>query len=113
MLPLLFGDRSLSSLSLRGDLSRSLLLLGLRSHFFSSLLFSFYAEELPHLDIRASSSLMYFSALASTSAMLARGFFEMENIRSLDCMPSPAIKAVMANFSEMSTFNDSELNLWT
>ena len=38
----------------------------------------------------------------------------MENIRSLDCMPSQAIKAVMANFSsEMSTLNDSELNLWT
>ena len=39
---------------------------------------------------------------------------EMENIRSLDCMPSPAIKVMMANFSSgMSTFNDSELNLWT
>ena len=38
----------------------------------------------------------------------------MENIRSLDCMPSPAIKAVMENFSYgISTFNDSELNLWT
>ena len=36
----------------------------------------------------------------------------MENIRSLDCMPSPAIKVVMENFSsKMSTFNDSELNL--
>ena len=35
----------------------------------------------------------------------------MENIRSFDCMPSPAIKAVMANFSSvMSTLNDSELN---
>ena len=46
--------------------------------------------------------------------MLAWGFFEMENIRSLDCMPSLAIKAVMGNFSYgMSTFNDSELNLWT
>ena len=46
--------------------------------------------------------------------MLARGFFEMENIRSLDCMPSPAIKAVLTNFSSrMSTLNDSELNLWT
>ena len=55
---------------------------------------------------------MYFSALASTSAMLACGFFEIENIRSLDCMPSPTIKAVMENLSyEMSTFNDSELNL--
>ena len=44
--------------------------------------------------------------------MLACGFFEMENIRSLDCMPSPAIKEVMANFSfGMSTFNDSEMNL--
>ena len=38
----------------------------------------------------------------------------MENIRSLDCMPSPTIKAVMVNFSsEMSNLNDSELNLWT
>ena len=46
--------------------------------------------------------------------MLAYGFFEMENIRSLDCMPSPTIKVVMENFSSgMSTFNDSELNLWT
>ena len=71
MLPLLFGDRSLSSLFLCGDLSRSLRLLRLRSRFFSSLLFSFRAEELPYLDIRASSSLMYFSALASTFAMLA------------------------------------------
>ena len=35
----------------------------------------------------------------------------MENIRSLDCMPSSAIEAVMANFSSgMSTLNDSELN---
>ena len=40
--------------------------------------------------------------------------FEMENIRSLDCMPNPAMKAVMANFSsKMSTLNDSKLNLWT
>ena len=88
--------------------------MGLQSRFFSSLLFSFCAEELPRLDIRASSPLMYFSTLAITSAMFALGFFEMENIRSLDCMPSPAIKAMMANFSsEMSTLNDSELNLWT
>ena len=42
--------------------------------------------------------------------MLSRGFFEMENIRSLSCMPSPAIKAVMENFSSgMSTFNDSRI----
>ena len=110
-LPLLFGDRSLSSLSLRGDLSWSLRLLGLQSGFFSSLIFSFCAEVLPCLDIRASSLLMYFSALASTSAMLAWGFFKMENIRYFDCMPSPTIKAVMANFSSgMSTLNDSELN---
>ena len=41
--------------------------------------------------------------------MLARGFFEMGNIRSLDCMPSPMIKAVMENFSYgMCTFNDFE-----
>ena len=46
--------------------------------------------------------------------MLAWGFFEMENIRYLDCMPSPTIKEVMVNFSSgMSTLNDSELNLWT
>ena len=46
--------------------------------------------------------------------MLALGFFEMDNIRSLDYMPSLAIKAVMTSFSfRMSTFNDSELNLWT
>ena len=44
--------------------------------------------------------------------MLAKGFFKIENIRSLDCMPSPAIKAVMSNFlSKMSTLNDSELHL--
>ena len=102
----------MSSLFLHGDLSLSLCLLGLRSCFFSSLLFSFCAKELPHLDIRASSPLMCFSTLASTSAMLALGFFEMENIRSLDCMPSSAIKALITNFSSgMSTFNDSELNL--
>ena len=35
----------------------------------------------------------------------------MENIKSFDCTPSPAMKAVMANFSYgMSTFNDSVLN---
>ena len=39
--------------------------------FFSSFLFSFCAEELPCLGIRASLPLMYFSNLASTSAMLA------------------------------------------
>ena len=34
----------------------------------------------------------------------------MENIRSLDCLPSLAIKAMMANFSSgMSTLCDSEL----
>ena len=44
--------------------------------------------------------------------MLAGGFFEIENIRSLDCMSSLAIKVVMANFSSgMSTLSDSELNL--
>ena len=110
MFPLLFGDRLLSTQSLH--LSRSLLLRGLRSLFFSSQLFSFRVEELPCLDKRASSPLTYFSALESTSAMLSYGFFEIENIKSLDCMPSPAIKAVMANFSSrMSTLNDFELNL--
>ena len=67
----LFGDRSLSSLPLHGDLSLALHLLRLWSRIFSSLIFSFSVEELPHLDIRVSSPLMYFSALASTSAMLA------------------------------------------
>ena len=72
----------------------------------------FHVEELPRLDKRASSPLMYFFALASTSAMLACGFFEIENIRSLGCTPSLAIKEMMANFSfGMSTLNDSELNL--
>ena len=38
----------------------------------------------------------------------------MENIMSLDCMPSSAIKAVMANFSSgMCNLSDFELNLWT
>ena len=114
MLPRLFGDRSLFSLSLRGDLSLSPRLLGFRSRFFSPLLFSFCTEEFSRLDRRASSPLMYFSALESTSAMLTRGFFEMENIRSFDYTPNSAMKAVMANFSSgMSTFNDSVLNLWT
>ena len=36
----------------------------------------------------------------------------MESIRSLECMPSLTIKAVMVEFSSgMSTLNDSELNL--
>ena len=70
-LPHLFGERSLFSLSLRGDLSLSPGLLVLRSRFFSLLLFSFCVEEFSHLDRRASSPLMYFSALASTSVMLA------------------------------------------
>ena len=70
-LPHLFGDRSLFSLSLRGDLSLSPHLLGLRSRFFSPLLFSFYAEDFSRLNRRASSPLMYFSTLASTSTMLA------------------------------------------
>ena len=46
--------------------------------------------------------------------MVACGFFEMEKIRSFDCTPSSAMKAVMANFSSgTSTFKDSMLNLWT
>ena len=46
--------------------------------------------------------------------MFAGGFFEMENIRSFNCMPSPAMKAVMENFSYgMSTFNDFVLSLLT
>ena len=38
----------------------------------------------------------------------------MENIKSFDYTPSPAMNAVMTNFSSgTSTFNDSALNLWT
>ena len=68
MLPRLLGD---CSLSLIGDLSQSPCLQGLRSRFLSVLFFSLWVEELPLLDIRASLPLMYFFALASTSAMLA------------------------------------------
>ena len=67
-LPRLFEDRSPS---LFGDLSMSFCLLGLRPCRLSVPLFSLWVEELPFLDMRASSPLMYFSALASTSAMLA------------------------------------------
>ena len=71
-------------------------------------------EELWRFDIKASSALIYFSALASTSVMVTCGFFKMENIRSFDCTPSPAMKVVMANFSSgTSTFKDFVLNLWT
>ena len=68
MFPRLFEDRSLSLL---GDLPRSPCLIGLCSHFLSVMLLSFWVEELPFLDKRASLPLMYFSTLASTSAMLA------------------------------------------
>ena len=68
MLPRLFGNRSLAFF---GDFSRSLCRLGFRPHCLSVLLFSFWVGELPFLDMSASSSLMYFSSLASTSAMLA------------------------------------------
>ena len=55
---------------------------------------------------------MYFSALESTLAMLACGFFEMENIMSFDRMPNSTMKAEVANFSYgMSTLNDFALNL--
>ena len=65
------------------------------------------------MDMRASSPLIYFSTLANTSAMLACAFFEMENIKSFDYTPNPAMKAVMENFSSgISTFSDSALNLW-
>ena len=46
-------------------------LLGLRSCCLSVLLFSLWVEELSLLDVRASSPLMYFSALANTSAMFS------------------------------------------
>ena len=78
MLPRLFGDRCLSLL---GDLSLFLCLLGLRSHCLSILLFSLWVEELPLLDVTT------------------LGFFEMENIKSFVCTPSPAMNAVIANFS--------------
>ena len=57
---------------------------------------------------------MYFSALESTSSMLACEFLEMENIRSFDRTPNLTMIAEVANFSYgMSTLNDSVLNLWT
>ena len=114
MLPRLLKHRSLFSLSFHGDLSLFPCLLGLRSRFFSPLPFSFCVEEFSRLDRRASSQLMYISVLESTSAMLASGFFEMENIRSFDRTPNSTMKAEVANFSYgMSTLNDSALNLWT
>ena len=43
--------------------------------------------------------------------MLAWGFLEMENIKSFDCIPNPAMNVVIANFSSgISTFRDSDLN---
>ena len=105
----LFGDRSLSFF---GDLSQFLCLLGLRPCCLSVLLLSLWVEELSFLDMRASSSFMYFSALASTSTMLACGFLDMENIKSFDYTPNPAMNAVIANFwPGTSTFRDSALNL--
>ena len=107
----LFGDRSLS---LFRDLSRFLYLSGLRPCCLLVLLLSLWVEELSFLDMRASSLFMYFFALASTSAMLACGFLDMENIKSFDCTPNPAMNAVIVNFSsDTSTFKDSALNLWT
>ena len=86
--------------------------LGLRSLFLLPLLFSFGVEELLCLEKRASSPLIYFSVLARTSVMLALGFFEMENIRSFDYTPNPAMKAVTVNFLlRISSFSDSVLNL--
>ena len=109
--PRLFGDRSPSFF---GVVSRMLCLLGLRPRRLSVVLFSLWVEELSFLDMRASSPLIYFSAFASTSAMLAWGFLEMENIKSFDWTPRPAMNAVIANFSSgISTFRDSALNLWT
>ena len=108
-LPRLFGDRSLSFF---GDLSRFLCLLGLCSCCLSVLLFSLWVEELSFLDMRAPSSFMYFSALASTSTMPACGFLKMENIKFFNCTPNPAMNAMIANFSSgISTFKDSVLNL--
>ena len=79
--PRLFGDRSPSFFR---DLSWSLCLLGLRPRRLSVPSFSLWVEELSFLDMRASSPLIYFPAFASTSAMLAWGFLEMENIKSFD-----------------------------
>ena len=111
MLSRLFGDRSLSFF---WDLFWFLCLLGLRLCCLSVPLFSLWVEEFSFLDMRASSLFMYFSALASTSAMFACGFLEMENIKYFDYTPNPAMNAVIANFSSgISTFNDSALNLWT
>ena len=46
--------------------------------------------------------------------MLSCGFFEIENIKSFDCTPNPAMKVVIANFSSgTSIFRDSALNLCT
>ena len=109
--PRLFGDRSPSFF---GDLSQSLCLLGLRPRRLSVPFFSLLVEVLSFLDMRASSPLRYFSAFASTLAMLAWGFLEMENIKSFDRTPKPTMNAVIANFSSgISTFRDSALNLWT
>ena len=64
------------------------------------------------MDTRASSPFMCFSAFASTSSMLAYGFLDMENIKSFDYTPNPAMNTVIANFSSgISTFKDSALNL--
>ena len=105
----LFKD---SSLSFIGNLSRFLCLLGLRPCCLSILLLSLWVEELSFLDIRASSQFMYFFSFTSTSSMLACGFLDMENIKSFDCTPNPAMNAVIANFlSGISTFRDSALNL--
>ena len=77
-----------------------------------SSLFSLWVVELPDFERRASSPLMYFSALARTSARLACQFLEIENIKSFNWNPRQAKKAVRANFpSGMSTFKNSELNL--
>ena len=60
-----------------------LCLLGLRPRRLSVPPFSLWVEELS-LDRRASSPLIYLSAFASISAILAWGFLEMENIKSFD-----------------------------
>ena len=48
-----------------------LCLMGLRPHRLSVPLLSLRVEELSFLDMRASSTFIYFYAFASTSAMLA------------------------------------------
>ena len=66
--PRLLGD---CSRSFPGDFSWSPCLLGLRPRSLSVVFLYLWVDELSLLEMRASSPFIYFSALASTSAMLA------------------------------------------